>query len=69
MATIIITYQYFPERRRYVKADTFVTKQEFTGLDVSHRDEIVIDAVMPQIKSLFLQRKRPCTARAETTSH
>ena len=65
----VITYQYCPELARYSKADTFVTKKKFGGADVYHRDEIVINAVMPQIKSRLLQRKQPCTARAETTSH
>ena len=65
----ISAYQFCPEVGRYNKAIWFRLAKKFPGADSRHTGNILLNKVMPGIKTRLLQRKRPCTAEAETTSH
>lgn len=56
----VITYEYCPEMRLYVETNFIVLSKKFPSIDPLHKQNFVINRVIPTIKTRLLRRKPRC---------
>ena len=59
----ITTYEYCPESAQFVEANFIALSKKFPGLDARHKENLVINKVMPGVKSRLLQRTSKCVEK------
>jgi len=61
----IRTYEYCPELVQYTEANFISLEKKFPGLDARHKENLVINRVMPTLKSRLSRRSSKCVESKE----